>query len=97
MLINPRPLSSVAHSFNVSVKSKLQIPPPAHPPGHLTFLINVEIPPSKSQNDVQMPHTRVYSGDKMPPPRGHFAGTWMTEGRERMSSVVDQNLYKYSK
>ena len=101
MLIDPRPLSSVADSFNVSVKSKLQIPPPPtpeQPPGHLTFLkINVEIPPSKSQNDVQMPHTRVYSGDKMPPPRGHFAGTWMTEGRERMSSVVEQNLYKYSK
>ena len=77
MLIDPRQLSSVAHSFNVSVKSKLQHPPPPGvTPGHLTFLkINVQIPISTSQNAVQMPHTRVYSGDQMPPLRGHFTGT----------------------
>ena len=57
----------------VSVKSKRQVPPP---PGHLTFLkIIVEIPPYPGQNAVQLPHTRVYSGDQMAPPRGHFKGT----------------------
>ena len=46
------------------------------PPGHLTFLkIIVQIPPYPDQNAVQMPHTRVHSGDQMPPPRGHFTGT----------------------
>ena len=45
-------------------------------PGHLTFLrIIIQIPPYPSQNAVQMPHTRVHSGDQMPPPRGHFTGT----------------------
>ena len=55
------------------------------PPGrHLTFLkIIVQIPPYPSQNAVQMPHTRFHSGDQMPPPRGHFTGTWMTEGRKK--------------
>ena len=44
-------------------------------PGHLTFLrIIIQIPPYPSQNAVQMPHTRVHSGDQMPPPRGHFTG-----------------------
>ena len=53
------------------------IPPgPGQPPGHLTFLkIIVQIPPYPGQNAVQMPHTRVHSGDQMPPPRGHFTGT----------------------
>ena len=53
------------------------------PPGHFTFLkIVVQILPYPSQNAVQMPHTRVHSGDQMPPLRGHFTGTWMTEGRK---------------
>ena len=66
-----------AYAINVSVKSKLQhAPPPGQPPGHLTFLkIIVQIPPYSGQNAVQMPHTRVRSGDQMPPPRGHFTGT----------------------
>ena len=56
----------------VSVKSKLQHPPPPSP-RHLTFLkIILQIPSYPSQNAVQMPHTRVHSGDQMPPPRGHF-------------------------
>ena len=51
-------------------------PPPGKLPGHLTFLkIIVKIPPYPGQNAVQMPHTRVHSGDQMPPPRGHFTGT----------------------
>ena len=60
-------------SVYVSVKSKLQHPPPPHgqPPGHLTFWkIIVQIPPYPGQNAVQMPHTRVHSGDQMPPSRG---------------------------
>ena len=60
---------------NVSVKSKLQHAPPGQPPGHLTFLkIIVQISPYLGQNAVQMPHTRIHSGDQMPPPRGHFKG-----------------------
>ena len=55
--------------------------PPGQPPGHLTFLkVIVQIPPSPSQNAVQMPHTRIHSGDQMPLPRGHFTGT---EGRKK--------------
>ena len=47
------------------------IPPRGNPPGHLTFFkIIVQIPPYLSQNAPQMPHTRVYSDDQMPPPRG---------------------------
>ena len=65
----------------VSVKSKLQHAPPGQPPGHLTFLkIIVQIPPYPGQNAVQMPHTRVHSGDQIPPLWGHFTGTKMTEG-----------------
>ena len=57
-------------------------PPPRQPPGHLTFLkIIVQIPPYPGQNAVQMPHTRIHSGDQMPPPRGHFTGMKMTERR----------------
>ena len=67
----------------VSVKSKLQHAPRANP-GNLTFLkIFVQIPPYPGQNAVQMPHTRVHSGDQMPPPLGHFTGTKMTEGRRK--------------
>ena len=50
--------------------------PPGQPPGHSTLLkIIVQIPPCPGQNAVQMPHTRVRSGDQMPPPWGHFTGT----------------------
>ena len=59
-------------------------PPPGQPPWHLTFLkIIVQIPPYPGQNAAQMPHTRVHSRDQMPPPRGHFTGTKMTEGRQK--------------
>ena len=60
------------------------IPTPPPPRRHLTFLkIIVQIPPYPSKNAVQMLHTRVHSGDQMPPPRGHFTGTKMTEGRQK--------------
>ena len=46
------------------------------PPGiWLFFKVIVQIPPYPGQNAVQIPHTRVQSGDQMPPPRGHFTGT----------------------
>ena len=73
-------------------------PPPGQPPGHLTFLkIFVQIPPYPGQNAVQMPHTRVHSGDQMPPPRGHFTGTKNDRRTAETPSVVEQNLYKYNK
>ena len=82
----------------VSVKSKLQHAPP---PGHLTFLkIFVQIPPYPGQNAVKMPHTRVHSGDQMPPPRGHFTGTKMTEGRRKhlqLSNKIFINITKTEK
>ena len=59
----------------------VKIPPPEQPPGDLTFLkIIVQIPPSPSQNAVQMPHIRIPSSDQMPLTRGHFTGT---EGRKK--------------
>ena len=85
----------------VSVKSSFNMPPPPppeQPPGHLTFLkIIVQIPPYPGQNAVQMPHTRVHSGDQMPPPRGHFTGTKMTEGQRKrlqLSNKIFINITK---
>ena len=72
------------HSTPIMYRSNrsFNMPPPGQPPGHLTFLkIVVQIPPYPGQNAVQIPHTGVHSGDQMPPPRGHFTGTKMTEGR----------------
>ena len=71
-------------------------PPPRQPPGHLTFLkIFVQNSPYPGQNAVQMPHTRVHSGDQMPPPRGHF-----TEGRRKrlqLSNKIFINITKTEK
>ena len=62
-------LEQLRSKTNVSVKSKLQHAPPRATPGHLTFLkIIVQIPPYPGQNAIQMPHTRVHSGDQMPHP-----------------------------
>ena len=72
-------------------------PPPRATPGHLTFLkIIVQIPPYPGQNTVQMPHTRVHSGYQMPPPRGHFTGTKMTEGRKHLQ-LSNEIIYKCNK
>ena len=50
--------------------------PPRATPRAFDFLkIFVQIPPYPGQNTVQMPHTRVRSGDQMPRPWGHFKGT----------------------
>ena len=86
-------VTGVNFSNYVLVKSKLQHapPPPGQPPEHLTFLkIIVQIPPYPGQNAVQMPHTRVHSGDQMPPPGGHFTGTKMTEGRRKHLQLLNE-------
>ena len=66
--------------------------------GHLTFLkIIVQIPLYPGQNAIEMPHTRVQSGDQMLPPRGHFTGTKMTEGRRKrlqLSNKIFINIRK---
>ena len=70
----------------------------SNPPGHLTFLkITVQIPPYPGQNAVEMPHTRVHSGDQMPPPRGQFHMHKNNRRTAETPSVVEQNLYKYNK
>ena len=56
-------------------------PPPGNPPSiWLFWKLLFKFPHYPGQNAVQMPHTGVHSGDQMPPPRGHFTGTKMTEG-----------------
>ena len=65
--------------------------PPGQPPGHLTFLkIIVQIAPYPGQNAVQMPHTMVHLGDQMPPPRGRFTGTKLSEGRRKRLQLSDK-------
>ena len=72
--------------------------PPGQPPGHLTFLkIIVQIPPSPGQNAVQMPHTMVHSGDQMPPPRGRFTGTKLTEGRRKRLRLSNKTFINITK
>ena len=75
--------------------------PPGQPPWYLTFLkIFVQISPYPGQNAVQMPHIRVHSGDQMPPPRGHFTGKKMTEGRRKrlqLSNKIFINITKTKK
>ena len=76
---------SCMYRSNRSVKIP---PPPEQPPEDLTFLkIIVQIPPSPSQNAVQMPHMRIHSGDQMPLPRGHFTGT---EGRKKRLQLLNK-------
>ena len=89
----------IIYETYVSVKSKLQHPPPPRAtPGHLTFLkIIVQIPPYLGQNAVQMPHTMVHLGDQMPPPRGRFTGTKLSEGRRKrlqLSNKIFINITK---
>ena len=87
-----------SYEANVSIKSKLQHPPPGQPPGHLTFLkIIVQIPPYPGKNGVEMPHTRVHSGDQMPPAREHFTGTKMTEGGRKRLQLLKKNFINITK
>ena len=53
--------------------------PPGQPPGHLNFWKSfVQIPPSRGQKAVQMPHHRSISGDQMPPPPGKISRLFLT-------------------
>ena len=82
---------------------KISTSPPllGNPFGHLTFLkIIIQIPPYPGQNAVQMPHTRVHSGDQMPPPQGYLTGTKTTEGRRKrlqLSNKIFINITKTEK
>ena len=54
----------------------------------------------QSNRSFNMPHTKVHSGDQMPPPRGHFTGTKMTEGRRKhlqLSNKIFINITKTEK
>ena len=54
--------------------------PPGNPPSiWLFWKLFFKFLPTRAK----MPFTRVHSGDQMPPPRGHFTGTKMTEGRRK--------------
>ena len=49
-------------------------PAAGQPPGHLNFWkIFVQIPQSRGQKAVQVPHHRFILGDQMPPPLGNFS------------------------
>ena len=87
-----------SYEANVSIKSKLQHPPPGNPLGiWLFFKIIVQIPPYPGKNGVEMPHTRVHSGDQMPPPREHFTGTKMTEGRQKRLQLLNKIFINITK
>ena len=58
--------------------------------------IVVQIPPYPGQNAVQMPHTGVHSGDQMPPPRGLFTDTKMTEGRRKRLQLSNYKVTECS-
>ena len=86
----------------VLVKSKLQhAPPPRATPRAFDFFENCcSNSPYPGQNAVQMPHTWVHSGDQMPPTRGHFTGTKITEGRRKrlqLSNKIFLNMTKTAK
>ena len=85
-------------TFMYRFNQNFNIPPlPGNPFGHLTFLkIIIQIPPYPGQNAVQIPYTRVHSGDQMPP-LGTFHRHKNDRGTAETPSVVEQNLYKYNK
>ena len=72
-------------------------PPPGTPRAFDFFENHCSNSPFPGQNAVQMPHARVHSGDQMPPPRGHFTGTKMTEGRRQLSNKIFINITKTEK
>ena len=99
VLGNPIPKNLVIWASSVMYRSNRSFyMPPPHPPGiWLFWKLLFTFPPTRAQNAVQMPHTRVHSGDQMPPPRGHFTGTKMTEGRWKrlqLSNKIFINITK---
>ena len=75
------------------------MPPPRATPRAFDFFENfiVQIPPYPGQNAVQMPHTMVYSGDQMPPPRGRFTDTKLTEGRRKRLWLSNKTFLNITK
>ena len=70
-------LSSLLPSIMYQWNRSLSIPP-GQPPGHLNFWkIFVQIPPSRGQKAVQMPHHRSIPGNQMLPPPGNFSVVFM--------------------
>ena len=72
------------------------------PPGiWLLGKLLFKFPPTRAKMPFKcMPHTRVHSGDQMPPPRGHFTGRKMTEGRRKrlqLSNRIFINITKTEK
>ena len=68
------------------------------PPGiWLFWKLLFKFPPNLGQNAVQMPHTRVHSGDQVIPTPGTFHRHKSDRRTAEMPSVVEQNLYKYNK
>ena len=41
----------------------------------IIIIIIVQIPPLPKPKYCSMPHTKIHSGDQIPPPQGHFTGT----------------------
>ena len=70
---------------NVLVKSKLQHPPPGQPPGiWLFWKLLFKFPPPRAKMLFKCPTLGSIRVIKCPPPpRGHFTGTWMTEGQKK--------------
>ena len=74
------------------------MPSLGNPPGiWLFWKLLFKFPPTRAQNAVQMPHTRVHSGDQMLPPRGHFTCTKMTERRWKRVQLSSKIFRIYDK
>ena len=78
----------------VSVKSKLQHLPPGQPPGHLTFLFKFS--PNRAKMPFKCPTQGSIQVIKFPHP-GDISQAHNDRRTAETPSVVEQNLYKYSK
>ena len=84
----------------VPVKSKLQHPPRATPPGYLNFWkILFKFPPPRAKKLFKCPTIRSTSSDQISPPPGRllynsaqrissFTGTWLKESRLRRLQLL---------
>ena len=80
------------HLPYVSVKSKLKhAPPPPPPPGiWLFWKLLFKFPPTRAKMPFKCPTLGSIQVIKMPPPRGHFTGTKMTEGRRKRLQLLNK-------
>ena len=86
--------------FMYRSNESFNMPPPGNPRAFDFFENYCSNSPLPGLNAVQMPHTRVHSGDQMLPPRGHFTGTKMTERRWKclqLSNKIFINITKTEK